>query len=430
MALTNMAPRERLDDDRDAAQSAVRALSAAMVILVLAPPGVLPSTAKGVVVAVVLIILATGLWRARHLVRVGRASFLVFFASVAPLPMLLTYGDFNGLLAVVSLTALSVAVVQCAEIQGERGVRTLVRMLLGVGLFELVVAALQAASGSPATWGYLGDRVSAVIGYNPLISIVGGRALGTMGHPIPLGMLFSSCLVLVVAGRAWLSGGERLVLFAAFALGLGLTGTRSAVIAAAVGLITVMITRAAGSWSHAMRFLAAAAVVTLLAVTDLRESIFFQSLDGSFSVNHRLSSIESVAHLMARPVLEVLFGSGFGSATELYARGILIADGQNAIDNQFVLAMAAGGLLGLGTLTALCLLLLRRAMPSLRPVLLSQMFMLVVFDMSAWQSSWMLLLVVGCVGSAVDREVEGRPSAVTPRGGAAEFARTSRKRRS
>lgn len=384
-----------------APRSALVALSTSLVVLHLAPPNILSPGLGAAVVVGIVGIMGVGLWRDRDIVRTTSLTGLVIAATAASVPMVLTFGDLGDLLAAVSITAISAATVLCAGAQWGASAVRLVRVVLGIGVLEVAVAAVQAFSGAAATWGYLGDKTSALVGFNPLLPSIAGRAVGTMGHPIPLGMLAATCLVVVVADSRAGTRGARTVLAGTFALGLVLSGARGAVIATVVGLLAVLLGRTAGRWAVVLRVVAVVGVLGFLASGGVRESALVRSLDGSFSLTHRLGSLGALPQLFARPAAQVLFGSGHGSATALYDRGILTADGQYAIDNQLVMALATGGVVGLAALVLFCVVLLRRVSATLRPALVTQLVMFAVFDVNQWYASWAVLLVVGTLGTAV-----------------------------
>lgn len=372
-----------------------RSFDLALVLVYLVPGTSVPVAVRLPLQVVVILLLAVAIWRVRKISRRSGRARLAGLSVIAFVPFVLVHGTWKDLISALALAAISYLTALCVAGQGEEAAHRIIRLILMVGLGELCIAGLQVAFGFPIIWGYLGDRSHAVIGVNSVWLTLDGRAVGTMGHPIALGMLMATCFLLALCVRT-MSIRSRTILCVVFVLGLGVAGSRSAVLATLVGLSLFFFFRLKGRFRALWRLLVVGVMAAFIGSYDFADSSFISSLNGSFSVSHRLGSLQSVPRLFtARPLFEVLFGSGYNSETHLYASNVLVFDGtQTALDDQFVTALAWGGLLGLILFVALVWLLYYRASTALRPVVLAQVVMMLSFDVVSWSANWLTLLAL------------------------------------
>jgi hypothetical protein len=273
-----------------------------------------------------------------------------------------------------------------------------VAAVIAVALTQLAFAAASAFLGLPAPWGLLGEAGS-VFGSNELLPAVGGRTTGTMAHPIPFGTLMAAAAALAATARR-LRPVPRLVLTAACASGVLLSGSRSAALVLLAGLLAGLL------WPGATRTGAAGRVVVLLAagvavlVSGVSADPVLTSLQGTGSLTHRLGALEAVGRLLGRPLPETLLGSGEGSLLTLYADGLLQRDGFFAVDNQLVTTFALSGLVGVLCLVAAVGVGLLRGDRSTRAGALVVVLMFMSFDTLEWTSTAVLLAVLVALGAA------------------------------
>jgi hypothetical protein len=273
-----------------------------------------------------------------------------------------------------------------------------VAVVMALALAQLAFAAASAFLGLPAPWGLLGEAGS-VFGSNELLPAVGGRTTGTMAHHIPFGTLMAAAAALAATARR-LRPVPRLVLTAACASGVLLSGSRSAALVLLAGLLAGLL------WPGATRTGAAGRVVVLLAagvavlVSDVPAHPALTSLEGTGSLTHRLGALEAVGRLLGRPLPETLFGSGEGSLLTLYADGLLQRDGFFAVDNQLVTTFALSGLVGVLCLVAAVGVGLLRGDRSTRAGALVVVLMFASFDTLEWTSTAVLLAVLVALGAA------------------------------
>ncbi|MGV6993827.1 O-antigen ligase family protein [Gordonia amicalis] len=224
---------------------------------------------------------------------------------------------------------------------------TVYRAIVTVAVFEGVLSIGQVFFSAPLTWGYLGSAVKNPLEMTNNLGLVEvGRAVGTLAHPILLGFLCAMGIVALWGGaaeRLWV----KLILSAPMLLGILASGTRSALLAVLIG-IAVLALGGGGRNRRRFAIVFVALAYSVLAIPRVVERFsFLKSLEGTFSLEHRMRSITSVAPLLDRDSRSVLLGEGSNGIQGLYERGVLHNDKFFAIDNQFVYSLATGGVLAL-----------------------------------------------------------------------------------
>lgn len=221
--------------------------------------------------------------------------------------------------------------------------RFLVQFLIVVAAIETGVAVLETLVGADAVRSSIAGTTSDVyiVRANTILGDWTNRAQGTLGYPIPLAHLLSIAWVLAAVSDV-AKGRWRWPLLAWLTLGIVLTGTRTALVAVAAGLIVAVLVRKRQRVIPVFivtiaAFVGAGFFANYLAQAD-------QSNDASFT--HRFGVIQAAEQLFSRDFAHVLFGSGVNSQASLFG-GVIFQDGvTGAIDNTYLTLFICVGVLG------------------------------------------------------------------------------------
>ncbi|ROS47972.1 hypothetical protein [Frigoribacterium sp. PhB24] len=367
-------------------------LVAAFGLLVASTSATVPEVVRHAVVAGVVALAGAALASPRSWT-VGRpratTATLVFFAFSIVCVLVFRPGT---TVLMAELAAVGVGVSALVATSSRRDVTIFVRGLVGLGFVQVVLGALElTVTHRPIPWGY---KVLATgrsfVSDNKILP--GGlvRVEGTLGHPIPYAVFLAVCLVVVLVARrafpAWFAAVAVLVLSA----GILLSGSRSVVAAVLLAVTYVLTTSEART--RAMKIvLAGLAVVAGSAALASEIVDAVGTLVSSGSYENRMGALRSVPGLLARPALEVAFGSGFGSEPELYARGFLPQDGFTVVDDQLVTTFATFGIVGVACFVVALVVAVVHASRAGRAVLVVMIVMLFSFDYLVWFSMSALL---------------------------------------
>ncbi|VXB01211.1 hypothetical protein [Frigoribacterium sp. 9N] len=298
----------------------------------------------------------------------------------------------STIVLMAELAAIGVAISWLVSTSSSRDLRVFVRGLVVLGLAQVVVGVVELTiTHRPIPFGY---KVLATgrsfVSDNKILP--GGlvRVEGTLGHPIPYAVFLAVCLVLVLVARrtfpVWFPPFAVLVLSA----GILLSGSRSVVAAVLLAVTYVLMTSEA-------RSRAAKIVLTVLGAVAGAAALASEIVDAvgtlvaSGSYENRMGAVRSVPGLLARPALEALAGSGFGSEAELYARGLLPQEGFTVVDNQLVTTLATFGIAGIVSLVAALVVGFVHASRTGRAVLVVMIVTLFSFDYFVWFSTSAIL---------------------------------------
>lgn len=271
------------------------------------------------------------------------------------------------------------------------------RAIIGLALVNLLVVTSQTLQGSPALWGLLGDRVTAVIpGGNNLWDGFAGRAVGTLAHPIPTALLFCVAIILALGG-AVRSRPAAVFIAAVLGVGVAMTGTRSAVVClAAAGVFFLVqrggLGRVSAFWKAIIIAVAAAAAI-LVNPDDLR---LVTSLEGTVSWSHRVESWQVFWRLLEHDLRSGFFGYGVDRLTELSVQGVLQSDSLAFVDNSFVSVAVVSGLVGLALMLWFLVRGFRRADRVSRVALVFCLAMFLSFDVVLWAPCFALVVFLAC----------------------------------
>ena len=211
------------------------------------------------------------------------------------------------------------------------------------------------------------------------------RSQGTLGHPIPLGLLLVVALALLIRILYDLPRPARVSLGALLLGGLLFTGDRNSFIAALFVLLV-------GRGFTVERFFAGLSLGLLTVVAAITTGRLTGSLVTNFlasgSYLHRVSAFTSVPKLLFTQQLgPTWFGNGIASTVRIFQTGRLQTDGFNVVDNEFVSIQSQAGVLGLVLLALLAFAALTTCQRQLRPAVLIVVSIMFVFDSLLWPSA-------------------------------------------
>ncbi len=265
----------------------------------------------------------------------------------------------------------------------------LVTSILVLAAAQTVLGLAEVFGSVEPVWGYRGGLERENPFQTDLV-----RAQGTMGHPIVLGYLEGLAVVLAWANPFRLRQAVRLPLLSAAVVGLVLSGTRSAVLVAAIAIAAHIVLRLDAFRLLRSLFLLLAAAV-LVAVLDFGLTQLALDTIDSGSWVHRLGSLQAVPNLLGREGWELWWGSGYGSERELFSRGyIVLTYGLPVVDNFFVYLLGTTGIVGLGLTLAILVVSFLRGQRYVKAAVIYVMGMFFSFDTTVWFSSGVLMFVV------------------------------------
>jgi len=313
-----------------------------------------------------------------------------------------TFGEFGASVLAAVSTLMYAAVVSSLTTEG---FKRLCQTTIFLAAIESLLAGYQLLTQTLPTWGVLGDPMRVLVGYNELLGeVVGGRASGTMSHPIPLGFLCAVGLTFAFSRVLKIGLPIRVLTVAVLLSGLAASGTRSAVLAACVGVVGALLLRprpdqlevsdSTRTRANTGRLLAALVLGGAAALGAALSFGFASSLQGSFSSTHRINTIVGGLNLFNRPLWEVFFGSGPSGAQLAYQEGFIPIDGSFALDNQFVWSFAVGGLVQVAAISIVLVSRILRAVPPVSDLMIVVGVMCFSFDILAWNAPAILFVVI------------------------------------
>lgn len=241
------------------------------------------------------------------------------------------------------------------------------------------------------------------------------RVPGSLNHPIVYAVVITTGLILVVANPLKWPKAPRLISGILFIGALYASGSRSAIIAAAVAIVIYLI--------HAVNLTHWVRNVTFIGIVAFATSVVFghqisqaiEKLTSSTSYTQRQSSLQGFNRLLHREGAEQWFGVGFGGQQKLYVHDYLYSTNNSVtVDNMLVYVLGTMGLIGFILFAAYCLWMLYRA-DRLGRALLSGIFvMFFSFDVLTWPSQAFLMTLVmgaGVMGRQVTMRQRAAPEA-------------------
>lgn len=278
----------------------------------------------------------------------------------------------------------------------------LVTSILVLAAAQTLLGAAEVFGDVEPLWGYRGGLERENPFQTDLV-----RAQGTMGHPIVLGYLEGLAVVLAWANPFGLRQAVRLPLLGAAVVGVVLSGTRSAVLVAAIAIVAHIVLRLDAFRLLRGLFLLLAAAV-LVAVLDFGLTQLALDTVDSGSWVHRLGSLQAVPNLLGREGWELWWGSGYGSERELFSRGyIVLTYGLPVVDNFFVYLLGTTGIVGLALTLAILVFAFLRGQRYVKAAVVYVTGMFFSFDTTVWFSSGVLMFVM--LALAVSHQGGGEP---------------------
>ena len=325
------------------------------------------------------------------------ATFLAAF-YLTGIFTLVRYGTFSDLVGSLATLGLTVLLALLVSSFGEAETNTLVNGVLVVCAVQLLYALAETFLHLKAPRGYSG-AVGSTFGVNPLLSGF-GRAPGTLGHAIPLGMYMACGVLLLVFGRSNWPTSWRVFGSAAFIFGVLLSGTRSALFFGVGAALLCLCFQSNSRHSLVWRVITVVSVTVFFLSSGLSLLTETVGLNDTGSLTHRIAAFDAAGRLLDRSTPEILFGSGSGSIKSLFDLGLLQSDGFDVVDNEFVTIFAVSGLIGIISIVSLIVIGLRRGHPGLRSAMLFSLLMFFSFDLFARLSTLLLFVVLISVGTA------------------------------
>lgn len=215
------------------------------------------------------------------------------------------------------------------------------------------------------------------------------RSQATFGHPLPFALVLIVALYLLLkmpGGRAL----PRLAMFAVIVAGIASTGSRNAMVLAAMVLILV--------WANGLKALRVPVyLATVVGGTFALLGFLGSDVTETGSFTHRLGALESLETLLTQQqAVPLWFGNSEGGLPALFQSGLLVTDGLEAVDNQFVYLIAAQGILGTALVAIIAVTSWSSAPRTIRGVLLIFAAECLIFDLLGWASTaFVAWLIVG-----------------------------------
>lgn len=209
------------------------------------------------------------------------------------------------------------------------------------------------------------------------------RAQGTLGHPLPLALLMLVGLALALRGYGPLRAGLRNAAIVLLFVGCFAAGSRSAL---AVALVLALFGAGKVRWKAVVVGTAAASLGLLIAAANgLFESAAYLRFIASDSLSHRNGALEAVPNLLdSQSSVMTVFGNGFFSAYQLFRAGKLQDGNFFAVDNQFVMTLIEGGVVGVILLVGLLIRTTKRIDAASRLGFIAVVAFFLSFDVLSW----------------------------------------------
>jgi hypothetical protein len=240
-------------------------------------------------------------------------------------------------------------------------------------------------------WGLLGGPIPQWGLENSLLPNATTRGIGTIAHPLPLGMFCAFCCALILAAENI----RKLTVVSVIALlfaGIIASGTRSALFVAV--LIVAFHFCRSGNGSLIVR-------TSIIFVTA--------EVQGSLSFTHRLESLNSIPAVMSGSLPRIAFGTDPALISSMSAFDYLRSSGIEAIDNQWITLVLKFGMIGMGLIALTFFALFRGGTWAHRACAVAFVIAGCSFDELSWTIVLMILVVVAQEHFGDARKVVGNP---------------------
>lgn len=352
-------------------------------------------------VVAALIALALVLDRTIKLPRLGTA--LIAALVVMLVVPTVVQADLTTTAKAVGIGAMWILLFAAAANITKRQVIGVLRFVVSIGCLQAIIAILESllnvevvrefVAGSATTEDY-------TLRNNVVLGDWTNRAQGTLGYPIPFAAFLVVVVLVVLFSAAIRDLRLKVGIVLLLGVALALSGTRSAVVAAAAGLGVYCVSLAITAWrtktkAPGIKWAVAATLVLVVA----GGAFFVRSLlTGDFSLLHRSAVIEGAFELGTLPPLQLLFGSGYNAAPALQDMGFFQTENSSAIDNAFISQVIVSGLLGLVVLIAVIIYAIVKSQNAARAVIAAIVTFFFFFDVFSWHAITALLFFT--IGSA------------------------------
>lgn len=218
------------------------------------------------------------------------------------------------------------------------------------------------------------------------------RSQGTLGHPLPMGLLLALGIVLLLRVLTGLPTPARVALVGLLLVGVVFSGDRNALL---LTLGVLLWGRRADVTRIVVGLLLIGLGIVALAELGILTTAFFDQLVQSGSYTHRRGAYGSLDGLiLTQSPAHIFFGNGFASTPRMFALGRLQNDGLAVVDNEFVLIQSQGGLVCLVALLSVVLAGVTSCRRELRPATVCVTMMMLIFDCLLWPSATGLVFLV------------------------------------
>ncbi|WP_157180177.1 MULTISPECIES: hypothetical protein [unclassified Rhodococcus (in: high G+C Gram-positive bacteria)] len=318
-------------------------------------------------------------------------KYLLFFLTYAAL-VTFAYGALESVYALLlQVFTLLPLVVLLPSLSREK-LRSVTLVIVALGCVQATLAILEVMGHIQPLWGLLGGPIPQWGLENSLLPNADTRGIGTVAHPLPLGMFCAFCCALILAAgylRRMTVVSIIVLLFA----GIFASGTRSALLVAA--LILAFHFCRSGNRFFIVRasviFLATSAFALLFDVVAI---VGLAEVQGSLSLTHRLESLNSIPAVMSGSLLRITFGTDPALISSLSAFDYLRSSGIEAIDNQWITLVLKFGMVGMGLIALTLFSLFRGGTWAHRACAVAFVVAGWSFDELSWNIVLMILVVV------------------------------------
>lgn len=274
--------------------------------------------------------------------------------------------------------------------------------LLAAALLQGLFGVVEFFTHQPVFWGYkVYENGRALYNGNPFLGDSVARIQGTLAHWIPYSAVLSAGLFVLVAQWRRYRPTLRMVAIPLIGVCLFLAGSRTSILVVAAGLLLLTLTsRSAGRAVRNTVIAGGVAIAGVLGIGALTRAA--DEIAATGSVENRLGNVAAVPGLLGRPPLETLFGSGLDSIGRLFDQDLLLNNGFNVVDNQFVTSIATQGILGVVLLIALLVVGWRGGDRATRPLILLVVLLAFSFDWIRYTSVLVILFPVIAAGGQTE----------------------------
>lgn len=348
----------------------------------------IPSLAMCVLAVVVFL-------RVRNRRNCGRYMWVVPLYIIATILVGATRGEIDAVNAALLQLAAVLPLVMLYPIADRTTVLRFLRFFIAIAVVEALLGIIEVARLSRPAWGYLGD-VNEYEKQNQFVQSFDLRGMGTLAHPIPLGMMCAFSIVLLIQLPVFRSRVTTMIAIAVLSAGILASGTRTAALACVAGVIVAVLHMRSSkrlAWTSVLTVFAGVLILWI----DIVRILGFSGIEATHSFTHRQDGWRAWPTLFSRPVTHVAMGTSEQERNELEAFSYLNS-GFAAVDNAWVSVTLSWGLVGLVSAALVFLVPMLRVRDS-RPLIAMLFVFSFSFDLLVWNIGLFVLLVAILAGS-------------------------------